>query len=101
MNQVVYIRNNVILPPDSGNLDIDSGDALFESAGELEIENNESEYCSDDETVQSKKSRNDNPHWRKARIFSKEIPTSLSETFPDLITKRPFNLWSSFITNEF
>ena len=50
------------------------------------------------------KSRNDNPRWRKARTFSKEIPTTptsnLSDTFANLITKKPFDLWSSFITNE-
>ena len=50
-----------------------------------------------------KKSRNDNPRWRKARTLSKEIQTTLTSnlpnTFPDVITKRPFDLWSSFITN--
>ena len=37
-------------------------------------------------------------------MFSKEIPTTptsnLTDTFPDLITKRPFDLWSSVIVNE-
>ena len=52
------IRNIYILPPDSGNLDIDSDtveyyeqfnvkDALFEPAGELEIGDRESDDCSD------------------------------------------------------
>ena len=103
------------MPPDSNNLDIDNDteeylkkviveDALLELAGELGIEDSEGYDCSDDETVLLKKSRNDNPRWRKARTFSKEIPTTLtsnlSNTFPDVITKRPFDLWSSFITNE-
>ena len=52
------IRKIAILPPDSGNLDIDSDieeyyeqlnvkDALFEPAGELEIGDRESDDCSD------------------------------------------------------
>ena len=109
------IRNVVILPPDSGNLDIDGDidkypeisnveDALLEPTGELEIEDSKSDDCSNDETVPPKISRNDNPRRRKPRTFCKDIPTTptsnLSDTFPDLITKRPFDLWSSFITNE-
>ena len=51
-----------------------------------------------------KKSRNGYPCWQRALIFSKEIPTTptsnLSDTFPDLVAKRPFDLWNSVIANE-
>ena len=56
------IRNFVTLTHDSGNLDINSGteeqlnveDALFESTGELEIENSEGENCSNNKTAAPK-----------------------------------------------
>ena len=39
---------------------LNAADALFEAAGELEIEHSESDDCSHDETVPPKKLRNDN-----------------------------------------
>ena len=77
---------------------------LPEPSEKLEIRDSENDDCSEDEIVPPKNSINGNARSRETRTFSKEIPTtpisSLSDTLPDLITKRLFYLWSSFITNE-
>ena len=41
---------------------LNAADALFEAAGELEIEHSKSDDCSHDETVPPKIMRNDKPH---------------------------------------
>ena len=104
--------NTVILPPNSSNLDIDSNideyseqlnveTALFESAGRLVNEESKRKNCSDNGIMRPQKPRNDNPRRRKSYTFSKEIPTTrtsnLCYTLPCLITKRLFDLRSSFI----
>ena len=74
----------------------------FNHLGNLKIEDSESDIAA---MMKPQKSRNNNPRWRKARTFSKEIPTTptfnIFHTFPDLLAERPFDLRRSCVANTY
>ena len=111
-------RNIVILPPKSATIDQDSDtenipekfvdeDAMFEPAGELEVDCSSSESeddVTDNQTTNnSKKRKISTPLWKKRTDFSKVIPSieinKLANDYPELTLKSPFELWRDFMTD--
>ena len=109
-------RNIVILPPKSATIDQDSDtenipekfvdeDAMFEPAGELEVDCSSSESeddVTDNQTTSNSKCKISIPLWKKRTEFSKVIPsTEISKLadYPELALKSPFELWRDFMTD--
>ena len=74
-------------------------DALFEPAGELEVDDSSS--YSDSDSVSEMKS----PICKKLKTFSQEIPSSVIDKFAALyqllILKLPLDLWKSCVNDDF
>ena len=99
------VRNVVVLPPDSGDQEVDSDvedandvmssdEEVFEPAGELEVDDSED---SDDDEVEPPAKSSRTTGWRKKFQFRRNLCSDplkkLVELFPDLTELSPYQLW--------
>lgn len=100
------VSNVVVLPPDSGDKEIESDleDILhdeeeeFEPAGQLEVEEN---ITAEEEAGEIPSVHN--PRWRKHTNFDKNIPTSdleLPEELERLEGASPFKIWKEIFSKS-
>ena len=111
-NDSSNVRNIIVLPPVSGDKNVDSDvedlsdimssdEEAVEPAGELELDESDS---SEDDVVEQPRKSSCKSLWKKNAEFSSNFKrdpvTTLEESFPDLSQHSPYQLWSCIFTQS-
>jgi hypothetical protein len=106
-NRELNVRNVVIIPPDSGCLDVptdeedfpEGEDEVNEVAGEVEVDMSDTTSSEDDNSDKLIP-----PRWRKVHEIRDPLPNEMCEKlvncFPLLINKTEYEIWKMFFDDE-